>query len=113
MLSIADQFKKFMESKSTNTWIESDIFHVYVRKGRRYINGVITNTIDIANILSIPIEHRGKGYFKSFILNVESYGLPVYVECIHNPLLITMLSKHGYQLLPSDDIHMIKYPVDV
>lgn len=114
MVPILDHFDKFFQSTHTNLWIGSlDCLHVYVRKSNRYFNHKYINVVDIANISTIHPDFEGKGYFKAFMLHVERHGLPVFVESIHNPLLITMLSKHGYQNVPNNyDIHMIKFPVD-
>lgn len=101
---------EFMNSKVPCKWIENDVLGVYIRKGIHRIHGELLNTIDIANIRSIPNQHRGKGYFKSFMLKIESYNKPVYVECIHNPRLLEMLNKHGYQtLIEGHTTHAIKY----
>lgn len=103
---------EFMQSTYSCKWIENDILGVYIRKGIHLIHGKVLNTIDIANIRSIPDQYKGKGYFKSFILKIESYNKPVYVECIHNPHLLEMLTKHGYQTVVegSHTVHAIKYP---
>lgn len=102
---------EFIQSKLPCKWIEGDILAVYLRKGIHLIDGKMLDTLDVANIRSIPKEYRRQGYFKAFMLKIESYGKPVYVECIHNPSLLKMLNKHGYQTIHQDQmIHAIKYP---
>lgn len=101
----------FINSKFPCKWIEGEIFSVYLRKGIHLIDGKLLETLDVANIRSIPTQYRGKGYFKAFIVHLEGYGKPVYVECIHNPLLLNMLVKHGYTTIhDGHSIHAIKYP---
>ncbi|PPD52549.1 MAG: hypothetical protein CTY12_06300 [Methylotenera sp.] len=103
---------EFIQSEYSCKWIENDIFGVYIRKGIHVIHGRVLATIDVANIRSIPDKYKGKGYFKSFMLKIESYNKPVYVECIHNPHLLEMLNKHGYQtLIENNTVHAIKYPM--
>jgi EAL domain-containing protein (putative c-di-GMP-specific phosphodiesterase class I) len=109
--SVIDQIDDFMLSKNSIVWIEDNILKIYVRKNFRYINHQQVNTFDIANIKTISKRYQGKGYFKAFMLKVESLGIPVYVECIHNPKLIDMLEKNGYTILGGQyDTNAIKFP---
>lgn len=90
-----------MESSNRNLWLDDKHLRVYVRKGIHYIEGQKLHMLDIANIESVP-KHKGKGWFKDFMLKVESFGLPIFVENIHNPNLLVMLLKHGYREIHSD-----------
>ncbi len=111
-MSIIDEVDKFMLSSTTNKWIGDNYLMVYVRKGRRIIDGSIYNTFDVANIKNEP-KFQCKGHFKAFMLKVESLDLPVFVECIHNPNLVTMLVKNGYNIIKQDyTTHAIKHPKD-
>lgn len=93
---IHSNLDSFISSSRTTEWLTGDVLSVFVRKGIRKLDDSILHTLDVANINTIPDVYKGKGYFKSFMLKVESIGLPVYVENIHNPLLTQMLIKHGY-----------------
>ena len=99
-MSIKEELIDFMKSKRTNAWIGDNFIQVYVRKGIHSFGGDIIKTFDVANIEQDPI-HIGKGYFKSFMIQVEEVGLPIYVENIHNPKLTEMLAKNGYLILTS------------
>lgn len=111
MKSVIDQLDDFMLSKHSNIWLEDNILNIYVRKNLRNINNQQVNTIDIANISEISKKYQGKGYFKAFMIKVESLGIPVYVECIHNPNLTDMLERNGYTILGGQyDTNAIKFP---
>jgi hypothetical protein len=97
--SVNVQLLEFFYSKNRNMWLEDHILSVYVRKGFHIINEEIIDTIDIANISTINSKYKGKGYFRSFMLAVEGLGIAVYVENIHNQLLLDMLVKHNYEIL--------------
>jgi len=101
MKSISEQVDDFMLSNHNNLWLNDNILSVYVRKNYRNINGVLTNTFDVANIKSIKKKYEHKGYFKAFMLKVESLGIPIVVECIHNPDLVDMLERNGYTIISS------------
>ena len=112
MKSIVEQVDEFMNSVSQNLWLDDGILAVYVRKGRHLISREVYNTFDVANIRSLEPEHLGKGYFRTFMEKVESLGLPVYVENIHNPALAEMLEKNGYTIiLGHGDVCALKVPV--
>lgn len=107
-MSLCDQFDQFMLSPLHNMWIGDNNIQVYIRKGYHLIHQEFLNTIDIANIQQ-DVEHRGKGFFKTFIQHVERYKYPVYVECIHNPRLTDMLERNGYTIIrTTGETHAIK-----
>ena len=100
-MTINDQLDEFLASRKSNSWLRTKELGVYVRKGQRLIDGVYTNTLDIANIQQSD-QFIGQGHFKSFMLYAESKGEPIFVECIHNPKLVTMLEKNGYTIIHKD-----------
>lgn len=111
MRSIIQQVDDFIISSYTNLWLEDDILNVYVRKGKRYIEGNISETFDVANILSINKKYEKQGYFKAFMLKVEELGMTIFVECIHNPKLTEMLQKNGYTIIKNQyECHAYKFP---
>ena len=106
-----EEYDAWLASSSTNSWVSDGILDIYVRKGYHFFDGVCTYTLDVANISSIEPEYEGHGHFKRFMLHVESKGHPVFVECIHNPLLVEMLEKNGYTIMVRDhSTHAIKFP---
>lgn len=82
-------------------WIEIPTFkmNIYIRRAKRLIEKEITDTIELANF-EIPVQHRGRGFFTSFLKIIESYSLEnnlvVYVECVHNKNLRDFLVRNGY-----------------
>lgn len=106
--TILNQVDDFMQSIEHNRWLSDDILHIYVRKGIHYIDSQIVNTFDVANIETIPEQYKGQGYFKDFMIKVESLGLPVFVESIQSSELVTMLVKNGYTMV---GLNAIKYPI--
>lgn len=108
-MTIYSQIDEFMESSRRNTYVSDDILRVYIRKGHHLITNEMLDTFDVANISTIDPEHQGKGYFKAFMLYVESFKIPVFVECIHNPILVDMLAKNGYTIVHQyGDVHALK-----
>lgn len=59
----------------------------------------VHKTVDIATV-KVGDNHRGKGHFKRFIAEVESFamlhGLTVFVESVHNARLASHLQRRGY-----------------
>ena len=88
------------DSKYSN-WLYFPEYHmdIYLRLTKRYINGVMHNTIDLASI-SICEEYRSKGYFTRFLKAVEKIaeksGRSVYVESLLNKQLKKFLLSNGY-----------------
>lgn len=111
MLDIVYQLNNFMESSINNKWLVDDSLSIYVRKGKHCVSESkqITYTIDIANIKQIAERYEGKGYFRTFMIQSEQFGIPVMVENIYNPKLINMLKKNGYTIIKKDGgTHAIK-----
>ena len=110
-MTIVEALHEFINSPSRNEWLISPELEVYVRKGLHAFDGQIINTFDIANIQDAPADYKGKGHFKQFMLAAEATGLPVYVECIHNPKLTNMLEKNGYTIINiNSTTHAVKFP---
>ena len=75
---------------------EPGFISLYVRHGRRYINGVeFPNILDIANV---EVEIKGKGTFTRLIERIRSEypGIGIYVESIQNPRLPAKLEQLGF-----------------
>jgi hypothetical protein len=112
--SILNQLDVFMASNSRNLWLSDDVLSIYVRKSKRIYHGLMLDMMDVANISSINPEYEHQGYFKQFMMKVESLGLPVFVESISstNTNLLNILTKNGYNILPNPQgVHnAIKFP---
>lgn len=72
--------------------------HMYVRIGRRDINGVKYNgVIDIANVQAIS---PGKGTFSELSDELHVRGFNVYVESVLNDRFCGKLLRMGYTQVP-------------
>lgn len=95
---------EFIDSRYRNAWIYLPKYKldVYVRKSQRYIIKNRYSCLDIATA-TISENFRGKGYFTSFLNNLEKTALPfqyLFFENIQTDRLATFLKqKRGYQLL--------------
>lgn len=84
-----------------NSWMHFPEYHlnIYLRLTKRYINGAIHNTIDLASIC-IDEEHRSKKHFTHFLNHIEKIaekaGRLVYVESLLNKRLKQYLLNNGY-----------------
>ena len=72
-----------------NKWIICDGIQMYIRLTKRYLNGVVYNTIDIANI-SVPLYLRGKGTFKELNKLCEKHTMrdAIFYESVLNVKLL-------------------------
>ena len=87
-----------------NQWIRERHMSVYVRKGRRYLEGQTMDCLDIGTV-TVDERHRGKGHFTKFLLRFEQEASRlrrlVYVESILEPRLVPFLIKRGYKFVPN------------
>lgn len=86
----------------SNKWIYLPEYrlNLYYRITRRLIDGSMRDTIDLATI-EIDEEFRGKGYFTSFLVEMEKladkYSRVIFVESILNDSLYSFLCRRGYR----------------
>lgn len=89
---------KFLQGAQRNAWLYEDALRVYVRKGRRILDGTLVSTLDVA---SVEAYERGKGAFTTWLAEAEeearSHGLIVFAESILEPRLIGFFTKRGYR----------------
>ena len=91
----------FMHSNLRAVWIDEDSIRVYVRKGRRAINGMGVPCFDVANI-EVDVDKRRQGVFKAWLARAEVLARDheftcVLVENVHNEHLLTYLLANGYR----------------
>lgn len=99
MTSTANQqLKEFINSTDRNIWIKTKLINVYVRKGFHSINGKTMATLDVANV-SVPNKYQGSGVFKEFMTYAKSFGYPIYVESILNPIVTSAVQRWGYDII--------------
>lgn len=71
------------DSWQSRAWVEHNGFKsMYVRVTKRYINGNLIDTIDIANI---EAEHPGNGAFRNLILHLTN-SWPQYIIYVESVL---------------------------
>lgn len=71
-----------------NDWLRAGGYSVYVRSGRRNIDGNFRTTLEIASV-HIDEDLRGRGWFSRFLVFAEEHS-PweiLWVECVENPRL--------------------------
>jgi predicted acetyltransferase len=80
---------------------------IYVRKSKRYINGILIECIDIANV-SVDDEMRGQGIFTRFLERlINEYDFNIYIESIINPSVERIGTKLGFIRTGSiEDVNM-------
>lgn len=85
--------------KNSHIRVEELHLNAYIRVTKRWIDHVMTKTIDIGSV-EVDKENRNCGYFTQFLICVEKIAKKwdriVYVECVHNKILHDMLQKRGY-----------------
>jgi hypothetical protein len=101
-LVMTPDIKKFLNNPRTrNSWLESKLLRVYVRKGFHSIDGQIRTTFDVANV-EVPWKLQGRGIFTRWLQSVEVYVTTyttldcVFVESILETNLIPFLTRKGY-----------------
>ena len=81
-------------------WISPKGLAVYVRYTRHYINGVVVDTIDLANINATQ---QGKGVFTAFLKKVEEIAKcqsrVVYIENVLERRFQEFFERRGYVLI--------------
>lgn len=78
-----------------NSYVKEPGFSsLYVRVAKRYIEGEMLTTIDLANMTA---SRPGKGAFTKLVERLSSqYKLIIYVECVLNHRLIGKLVRMGF-----------------
>ena len=88
-----------LDTARQNAWLKDKNIAVYVRKSRRVIEGMPVETLEIG---SVSTKKPGRGFFKYFILHLESKGQVVFVENVFNLGLLAMLVKANYTITPTE-----------
>lgn len=99
-LSTAMSGSRFSSSK----WFDNEHINLYIRYTRRFVNGELINTIDIASI-SVPLEWQGYGVFSGILSSIETTypTVPIFVESILNNVFKQWLIRRGYVVVPNTD----------
>lgn len=96
----------FLNAPVKNVWIYVGGFKLYIRKSTRLFNKRYGSYIDIANI-EVPEEYRDYGSFSGLVSFLKKEVLSrnydgVYVECVHEPRLLTWLVFNSFRSDRSD-----------
>jgi len=98
-----DDLILFLDNPPRNAWIYCMSYNPYVRKGYHMIEGVASETFDMANI-HIRETLRGKGQFRVLLSKIEeillchSTGIKtIYIESVLNTEFAQYLLKSNFQ----------------
>jgi len=98
MESCIEQLKEFLAGPLHNVWLGDSHLQVYVRKGRRYLEGdKLIHMLDIANISATE---PGKGIGTAFIREahvINPFSI-TYIESILNDQFLDHLLREGWIL---------------
>lgn len=104
--SLLSEIDNFIKSIQRNSHVSDDMITMYIRKSKRYVNGVMDDFIDIASI-SIDESLWGKKIFTNLIDQlIKIYpDRNFYVESILNPAVETVIKKFGFIKIEGEDIN--------
>ena len=98
--SVIPKLDDFIAQALTKQWPanayvkEPGFSSLYVRIAKRYIDGEMQTTIDLANMTA---SRPGKGAFTKLVERLRAqYGLIIYVECVLNPRFEAKLVRMGF-----------------
>ena len=102
--NLLNKIEDFKNSSFRNIHIKEFPIKIYIRKSYRFHNKKAYSCIDIASVEIEPIEWN-KGYFTLFIKELlKKYSNEnIFVECIMNPAVITVLNKFKFEKYKDDD----------
>lgn len=104
-MEIIDQLHKLLAEKkptqfSVRQWLKTKKVEVYVRITQRYLGEGTVESIDIANLEIKKEKNRGKGWFTSFLDQVEELAIKsgrcVYIESIQQERFAAFFIRRGY-----------------
>ena len=91
--------KEIKPTLPQSKWFKLEYIDVYLRMGKRVVDGQYMEAVTIANIECVA---PGQGHFRAFITELETFcksNLPDHIILAENvvaPNLYTMLLKHHY-----------------
>jgi hypothetical protein len=92
------QLQTFFEASTRNIWLEDKQLHVYVRKGRRYLEKDTREIVSTLDIASIEVCKPGKGIGTLFINEAHKINpfFGTYIESILNDKFLRHLLTKGW-----------------
>lgn len=92
-LLLLDEFIE--QDKQKNKWLAVDCIHIYVRKSKRFYNGIMIDCLDLASIES---DKTGTGLFTKILESIiEKYPEKnIYIESILSDNFYNFFKKYGF-----------------
>jgi hypothetical protein len=108
MISIEPIKKFLLEGTINRSWLDVGPYRAYIRAGYRHIDGHLTKTVEIANIVREDQKDNARGRFwqlieelQCFLVNSPELGFKViYIESVINADLRASLSRRGFKRKP-------------
>lgn len=98
------------QGKIRNSWVEFGPLSAYVRKGYHTVDGRLITTFDIANVVVADESKRGRGAFRSFLIELRGilrFELPpnqcpeaLYVENVQQERFRNFFRANGWTEIP-------------
>jgi len=99
-MTVLEQLKEFLvisgSRLTANRWLFDDKMRVYVRKGRRRLDGKeLKTTLDIA---TVDVYEQSQGTFRNFLAEAHELNPwdATYAECVVNPRLAMFFVNKGW-----------------
>ena len=109
-MTLLEQLTEFIgESEKwghRSKWIGDDFMKVYVRRANHIVSPKKSMaTLDIASI-DVAEEKQNQGLCTKFLKDAHEINPweATYVECVHNPLLASMLMRRGWIGVTTSDL---------
>jgi len=101
----------FFAQPFKNAYVTAGPVTAYLRKSARYDQASrdYFTCLDIASI-SVATVKRRQGYCTRFIKASQLMGLPVFVECAHNPQVQRLCLRLGFVRLLGEDNNFLWRP---
>lgn len=95
--------ESFLESQTRNSWIDALGYSLYVRKGKHYLDGKSSRTIDIASVQCMGIAGRFWEVVQKTGAIAACHGIEyILIENVLNETLATSLRKKQWQEIMYD-----------
>jgi len=109
-MTIFEQLNLFLIGRERNLYIRNEDLTLYVRNSMRRLERQLIPCLDIARI-EVEDRMQNRGVFTKFMKTlIETHpDVNIFVECIHNPIVIHILEKFDFKKIGTElDVHMYK-----
>jgi hypothetical protein len=108
---------EFIQQAWADLWPTSSSFvrepgfkELYVRRTLRFLNYDLERSVTTLDIARIAADDPGHGAFTALAERLLARGLPLYVECVHNPRFAKKLRRMGFSVSPINPDSYYKLP---